>query len=463
MARLPNTDLARAVALTGLTYGEFAAAVRRVAAENGEDLPRLGRSHVAHWLAGSRPRGRLPYFMAEVVSRRVGRQLTIDDIGLSRVDSTPDGQTDADEAPTVVAALTSLGRADIERRDVHRLALYSLIAASLPAERSTEILARGRRASVSGATVGRSDVDAVRQMIGLFRSTDERFGGGHARLAVVQYLTSDVAGYLSGRFTSDEDRRSMFSAAAELTFLAGWKAFDSSLHGLAQRYYLQAVSLATAVDDRPLAAYALRAMAHQAVDLGHGNACVDLAEAAVARSAHRAPPGATALFTVLHARGLGATGASAATAQTLAVAEGLLSRARQENEPGWMGMDFGPASLSSQAGQALRDAGDHAAAEAQFNQSISLRDTGAHPRIHGLTLANLGDVQARQGKLEEALASWSSSLDFLSGMSSGRARASFENMHQRLASFGKRLPPAGRDVAARAEEELRRQADRPLR
>jgi hypothetical protein len=350
--REPNEALLRAIALSNLTYEAFASAVRRVAAENGEDLSRLGRSHVAHWVAGSRPRGRLPLFIAEVVSRRVGWRVTVDEIGLR-----PEAGASGDDvgltwAPTVADSLVSLGRADLERRDFQRLALYSLAAASLPPARSAEIIDRGRRASAGGAAVGKGDIDAVRDMTRLFRSADEKFGGGHARLALVQYLRSDVTAFLSGRFNSEDDRRSLFSAAAELAFLAGWKAFDSSLHGLAQRYYLQAIGLATEADDRPLTGYVLRAMAHQAVDLGHGNACVNLAEAALSESAYVATPGAKALFTVLRARGLGAVGSSAATAATLALAERTLSHAHKDNEPEWMRfMDFGQASLASQAGR----------------------------------------------------------------------------------------------------------------
>jgi hypothetical protein len=449
--------------MSNLTYEAFASAVRRVAAENGEDLSRLGRSHVAHWVAGSRPRGRVPLFIAEVVSRRIGRRVAAEEIGFRAGPGASGDDVGLGWSPTVADSLASLGRADVERRDFHRLALYSLAAASMPPARSAEIIDRGRRASVSGAAIGQGDIDAVREMIRLFRSADERFGGGHARLALVQYLRSDVTAYLSGRFRSEEDRQTLFSAAAELAFLAGWKAFDASLHGLAQRYYLQAAGLAVEAGDRPLTGYVLRAMAHQAVDLGHGDACVSLAEAALSESAYQATPGATALFTVLRARGLGAAGSSAATATVLALAERLLSQAREDNEPEWMRfMDFGQASLASQAGQALRDAGDYSAAETQFAMSIALRDTSAHPRIHGLTLANLADVQARQGKLDQGCDNWNSSLDYLSGMQSGRARASIANIRQRLRSFGPHLPAVGKLVVIRATDELRRQAGRPL-
>ena len=128
-------------------------------------------------------------------------------------------------------------------------------------------------------------------MLAVFGKADERFGGGHARLAVVQYLTSDVAGYLQGTFVSDHDRRAMFSAAAELTYLAGWKAFDSSLDGVAQRYYLQLLRLANEADDRALAGFTLRAMAHQAVDLGHGPEALQLASSALEWSREGDPGG----------------------------------------------------------------------------------------------------------------------------------------------------------------------------
>src|SRR5205809_3659080 len=101
-------------------------------------------------------------------------------------------------------------------------------------------------------------------MITTFSQADERFGGGHARLAVVAYLTTDVASYLRGSFAADEDRRAMFSAAAELTYLVGWKAFDSAQHGLAQRYYVKALRLANEADDGAFGGFILRAMGHQA-------------------------------------------------------------------------------------------------------------------------------------------------------------------------------------------------------
>src|SRR2546423_14920456 len=106
-------------------------------------------------------------------------------------------------------------------------------------------------------------------MAELFSRMDQRHGGGHARTAVVQYLTSEVAAYLQGSFADDRVRWAMYSTASELAYLAGWMAFDNSEHALAQRYFTEAVRLAAEGDDGPMAAHVLRAMAHQAIDLGH--------------------------------------------------------------------------------------------------------------------------------------------------------------------------------------------------
>src|SRR6266511_1881098 len=52
-------------------------------------------------------------------------------------------------------------------------------------------------------TVGRGDLDAVREMASIFSRVDQRRGGGHARSAVVQYLNADVSDYLRGTYADE--------------------------------------------------------------------------------------------------------------------------------------------------------------------------------------------------------------------------------------------------------------------
>ncbi|GGM27810.1 MULTISPECIES: Tat pathway signal protein [Micromonospora] len=460
MARTPrqrNEKLLAAIKECRWSYDACAAAVRAIARENLDALPSCDRSHVGHWVGGVKPSGRTSRYLAEAISRRLGWTMNPVDLGLLEGDSLePDlrGLNWWEHAPAI--DLLTVGRADLERREFGFNALYSLAALAVPLDSWQEIADRGRRVHGGGAAVGRSEIDAVREMLDVFSKADERFGGGHARLAVVQYLTSDVAGYLQGRFSSLNDRRDMFSVAAEMTYLAGWKAFDSSLHGLAQRYYVQALRLANEADDRPLGGFTLRAMAHQAVDLGHGQEALKLARSALEWSRGRATPAATALFTVLTARGHAATSDPTRTSAALLAAEAQLADASADDEPTWIRTSgFTEASLASQAGQALRDLGDLPGAESQLRRSIVTRNTGAYRRIHTLTLANLADVQCSRGRLREAAENWNHAMDTMEGVKSGRASAAVKNIRTRLSNFGPRLPAFAKQLDQRAATYLR--------
>ncbi|MDG4768565.1 Tat pathway signal protein [Solwaraspora sp. WMMD406] len=455
--RQRNEKLLTAIKACQWSYDACAAAVRAVAREHNDDLPSCDRSHVGHWIAGVRPSGQTPRYLAEAISRRLGRVVHPTDLNLLAGGSlesdlggldwwTHDPATD----------LVTVGRADLERRGFALTALYSLAALAVPLDSWQEIADRGRQAQGGDVAVGRNEIDAVRDMLAVFSKADERFGGGHARLAVVQYLTSDVAGYLRGRFASDDDRRAMFSVAAEMTYLAGWKAFDSSLHGLAQRYYIQSLRLANEADDRALAGFTLRAMAHQAVDLGHGQEALRLASSSLEWSKGRATPAATALFTILTARGHGATSDKSRTSSAISAAESHLANASPEDEPTWIrASGFTETSLASQAGQALRDLGDLPGAETQLRRSIVTRNADAFRRIHTLTLANLADVQCAQGRLREATENWNLAIDAMQGVKSGRARGAVKNMRTRLNSLGPRLPGFAKKLDQRAAAFLR--------
>ena len=293
-------------------------------------------------------------------------------------------------------------------------------------------------------------------MFAILSRADEQFGGGHARLAVVQYLTTDVAGYLRGRFATEDDRKAMFSAASQIAWLAGWKGFDSSEHGLAQRYFVQSVRLANEADDRALASFTLRAMAHQAVDLGHGQQALELADSALYWSHSRATPAATALFTTLTARGYAAIGDRKRTIAAITKAEGLLSSADPVSEPVWIQTtQFTEAALAHETGRALQDLGDLAESERQFRRSVTTRNQTAKRRTHALTVAYLAEVQCAQGRLQDATKNWNLALDSLCGVTSGRTHGAVKNIRTRLSNFGPRLPAFAQRLDRRAAAYLR--------
>ena len=109
------------------------------------------------------------------------------------------------------------------------------------------LIDRGRQQDAEiarGVRIGTADVDRFRSTVELFTQLDDRFGGGHARQALIQYLSTDAERMLRGRF-SESVGHALFSATAEATLLAAWMTYDSTPDSsLAQRYFIQALALA---------------------------------------------------------------------------------------------------------------------------------------------------------------------------------------------------------------------------
>ena len=159
---------------------------------------------------------------------------------------------------------------------------------------------------------GMADVQRMRATVGLFAELDSNYGGGHARRALIHYLDDEVQRLLHGDF-ADSVGDALFSAAAQATLLAAWMSYDSGLHGLAQRYFIQALRLAETGHDRLLGGSVLDAMSHQATFLGRFTEAANLARAARAGTRGLAPASLTAHFSAMEAAPLpgSATGEAA--------------------------------------------------------------------------------------------------------------------------------------------------------
>ncbi len=448
-----NVRLAALVVEANYSHAQLASAFVRVALENNaRELAGVARSHISHWVGGTRPSGRAPLLLCETLSRRLGRIVTPEEAGLA---AEPESPRAVDWCTDTLAALADLGSVDLdmERRRVLGATAYSVAGLALPGDAWWQGMAeRGARRDTAGARrVGRGDLETVRDMVAVFSRMDQRRGGGHGRTAVVQYLVSDVAGYLSGTFGNGQVRRGMFSAASELAYLAGWMAFDDAEHSIAQRYFTLAVKLAAEADDAPMAGHVLRAMAHQALDLGHPRSALDLATASVEGKRYaEATPRERALLGVVHARSLAADRARQAAAAALLRAEDDLAAARPgEEEPG-RAFFFQEASLAHETACSLRDTGDLRGAEREFRRSVRTRKAAMFTRTHAVTLGYLGAVQLRQGNFEEARDTWSRALDTMDGVRSGRTRRTAADIRAGLSPFRKRGMPEALELDARA-------------
>jgi tetratricopeptide (TPR) repeat protein len=328
--------------------------------------------------------------------------------------------------------------------------VYSIGALVLPLQDEPSgrpIPARSR----GSITVGETEVQAVRDMTVAFNAADERLGGGHSRDVVVEYLTTDVAAYLRGRYRRATVRRAMFGAAAQLAYLAGWKAHDLGMSGLAQQYYLHSFQLARESDPHAHAGYELRILAHQAMDLGRREHCVDLAESALDRAVGRVDAETENLFWLTLARAHAANRSSREALAALSRAERLASHAGPDDVPQWASLGgSAEARLANQSAKTLQALGDLPAAEEQFHRSALCWDPVTHPRIHALTLADLAETQCAQGHVEQACETWHVALDCMTGVRSARLQDAVRSMRQRLASYSRRGLAAARRLEARA-------------
>lgn len=96
---------------------------------------------------------------------------------------------------------------------------------------------------------------------------------------------------------------------------------------------------------------------------------------------------------------------------------------------------FGEASLAHETGRTLQDCGDSAGAERELRRSVRLRKASSFKRTHAVTLGYLGQVQADQGNIDEACATWSAGLEAMDGVHSARARQTVVNTRTALGSF----------------------------
>lgn len=428
-----NEQLRELMKLAGLTNDALARAVNRIAAEHGE-LLRTNKSTITHWLHGKQPHPRTIGYLCEALSRRLGRPVHPMEIGYSG------GLYDLSRLPDdPVAALASLGRADVDRRQMLSSAVYSLSALLLPLSYKRELVERAQLAA-DGNAIGWAEVEAVRDITAAFNRADEKLGGGFGRTAVVEYLTTDVTAYCHAR-SPEAIRQAVLSEAAQLAYLAGWKAHDLGKEGLAQRYYLHSYQLAVESGDRGQAAYAMRILAHQAYDMGHVTNCLDLASAAVDDTKGRVDKHTQAIFRLSLAKAQAMQGNKRATLDTIAEAETLMAQAKTDDErPGWAAMHgVSPSQFHNHIAKVLVDLKDYAGAEEHFSTSIRHHlDPATKPRIYALTTAWLAETQCRRGHVERACQTWTTALEHMNGIQSSRTAEAVKTMRQRLSPFRKR-------------------------
>ena len=160
-----------------------------------------------------------------------------------------------------------LGKADMDRRILLKHAMFTVGAAIVPSR--DWLVATIDEAAAPRRRVSSSQVDAIRQVFGVFQQLDVTRGGGHARQQLTAYFTSTVGPLLRLADASTESGRALYEAGAEQLYLIGWMAFDDGEHALAQRYLIQSLRLAQEARSPELGAHVLAGLSDQATLTGH--------------------------------------------------------------------------------------------------------------------------------------------------------------------------------------------------
>lgn len=432
--RQPNERLQVLIHEAACSNAGLARRVNMCGAEHGLDL-RYDKTSVARWLRGQQPRGAVPSLIAEALGRKLGRPVTVEEIGMAdgKSLSTSVGLQFPNTPAATVEVVTELWRSDVNRRDF--LMGSSLAAAALVAP-SRDWLITPPDAHVGrsgGPRVGMSDVAAVQATTEMFAQLDHRFGGGHARPVVVHYLNSVVSALLAGSYT-DTVGRALYGAVAHLTELAGYMAVDTGQHGLAQRYYIQALRLSQAAGDRAYGGYVLAAsMSHLAGHLGNPREITQLARAAQEGARSHATPTTIALYHAAEARGHALLGDARACESSLAQADAAMQRAEPQSDPAWI-THFSEAYLADEFAHCFRDLDQPRKAEQYAKSALAAHDEG-HVRRRAMDTLLLASAHVQQRDLDAACATGERGLELIGQVRSARTAEYLRDFQRRLEPY----------------------------
>jgi transcriptional regulator with XRE-family HTH domain len=296
-------------------------------------------------------------------------------------------------------------------------------------------------ANTDGARVGLSDVRRVREAHAAFARMDHQFGAGLVRPAVTDFMDTRLAPLLKGSAT-DETRAQLLSAAAGMSRMAGWMAFDLGHQGQAQQHFGHALKLAQAAGDDLTAAWILATMAQQACDLGHGRWAVRLASAASeAGTRADASPRVKASLSLrqAHAHSIlsGDNGdvahARRLVSQHLGQADKHFAHGPSDGDPAWIA-HFSEAELAGEGGLCWRGVGDYQRGIALQQQAMTGFGT-PYARSVQLTQTSLAEGHLGQGELEAAISHARAAVHSVKTLTSTRATAFIREFADRLQPY----------------------------
>lgn len=370
MSGQPNTRLTDLFGLAGWSKGELARLVNRQAAAMGHPQLATDTSRVRRWIdTGEIPRDPVPRVLAVLFTERLGRVVTIEDLGLvrqGRVGKRPGaGSTESPDAvlcapERTAAVLTEFTGMDLmlNRRGLvgagvaltagsalscamhdwlHTDPTLSVDAPVLDDPLHARPVDPAGLDRYEAAPIGWQEIEELENAVEVFRKWDAARGGGLQRKAVVGQL-NEVGGMLAYQHSEPIQRR-LWGVATDLAVLAGWMSHDVGLELTAQQYFVIAAHTAREGGDRPRAGEALSRAARQLVHLGRPDDALDFMKLANSGSGDEILPRTKAMLYTVEAWAQASMGRGQAMRRTLGQAEDLfVSDKGDVPPPSWMQM-----------------------------------------------------------------------------------------------------------------------------
>ncbi|WNI25761.1 transcriptional regulator [Streptomyces sp. ITFR-16] len=411
----PNTLLEALIDEAGVSRAGLAAHVNRAGRTRGLSL-RYEHTAVARWLKGQRPRGQVPDLICEVLGNRLNRAVSLDDIGMAAHGGHPSAQ--GSSLTGFVERATALWRSDEQQRP-HAVAAPAVTGttAVMPVWEWENPPEDADVSRTGPNRVGPADIATLRAARAHYELMYRRAGGIATRARIVGFLNAETAPLLRGGY-SDATGRQLHRATGALVAVAGICAYDSDAHGLAQRYFHQALRLAKASGDRGLGGYVIALLVNQSLFLAEFRQSVAFAEAALRAAGRDITPALAADLHAMQAKAYARLGDRASALRCIRRAESEAEGIRADREPDETGY-VQPGLVDVQVAEALLGLGDLPAAR---EHAVAAVRTPAHDRGRVHRLAMLTTIELRQGEADRAAVTAAEMAFRARGMESQRLR-----------------------------------------
>lgn len=425
----PNTLLEALIDEAGVSRAGLAAHVNQAGRTRGLCL-RYEHTAVARWLKGQRPRGQVPDLICEVLGNRLSRALSLHDIGMAALGGHPPAQ--GSSLTGFVERATALWRSDEQQRP-HVVAAPAVTGTTAvmpvwewenPPE-DTDVSRTGPH------RVGPADIATLRAARAHYELMYRKAGGIATRSRIVGFLNTETAPLLRGGY-SDAMGRQLHRATGGLVAVAGICAYDSDAHGLAQRYFHQALRLAKASGDRGLGGYVIALLVNQSLFLADFRQSVAFAEAALRAAGRDITPALAADLHAMQAKAYARLGDGPSALRCIRRAESEAERIRPGQEPDETGY-VQPGLINVQVAEALLGLGDLSAAREHAAAAVR---TPAHDRGRVHRLAMLTTIELRRGEADRAAVTAAEMAEGARGMESQRLRDRLRSVREHLVASG---------------------------